>query len=86
MTEEITMSIKGIHLRQPCHFVIELYSRDYVYEIPIINIFSFINLLLIRHFTVVRYENIIGNLITVVFIDNVPKKFKSVITEEYIDI
>lgn len=86
MTEEITMVIKGIHLRQPCYFVIELYSRDYVCEIPIINIFSFINLLLIRHFNVVRYENIIGNLITVVFIDSVPKKFKSVITEEYIDI
>ena len=86
MSAEIVMEVEKIYLKQPNEYVIRLSGHGYGCEISIMDIFKFINLLQIRKRTTLYFEDIIGQLIAVVFVDNIAKKIKSLITEEYIDI
>lgn len=86
MNAEIIMKVEKIYLNKPNKYIIRLSGHGYGCEITIEDIFKFINLLQIRKHTTIYLEDIIGQLIDVVFVDNIAKKIKSLIIEEYIDL
>lgn len=82
MREEIVMEITKVRLEMPNRFVITLSGFGYGCAVAIDDIFKLIDLLQIRKHTYIEYNDIIGQLITVVFVDSIAKVLKSLISDK----
>lgn len=86
MREEVVMEIADIVLKRPNYFIFTFARGKLEVEAGVYDIFKVVNLLQCRKFDYLHISDVIGQLITVVFVDNIIKELKSLICDEYYEL